>query len=310
MAETARIAICVPTFKRPVGLKRLLEGINEIDLPDPAPDVKIVIVDNDPDRGAAALIEELKPTLRFPVSYSHQTKRGISPSRNQALNDAGNVDWIVFIDDDERPEKNWLTELLRVQQEYQADVVQGPAEPIYDIDPPAWIVKGNFFRRPRFKTGHLLDRGSTRNILFRADLSHKLGAQFDLRLALLSGEDGLFFRNAYLSGFKIVWADEALVWEWIPEDRMIAKYLIRRQFATGCQDGVIGMTLFKPPKAQLRLIAKAAYRIVYGSLKACAGLILGKRILVNGIQDIAHGVGRIVGMLGILPEQYRVTQGK
>lgn len=309
-ADPISIAICIPTYKRPVGLRRLLEGIDEIDLPDLAPDIKIIVVDNDPERGAEPIVAELKDKLRFQVSYSHQTKRGISPSRNQALDDAGDVEWIIFIDDDERPEKTWLVELLRVQDAYQADVVQGPAEPVYDVDPPSWIEKGGFFRRPRFKTGHLLDRGSTRNILFRADLPKNLGTQFDLRLALLSGEDRLFFQKAYLEGYKIVWADEALVWEWIPEDRMIESYLIRRQFATGCQDGVVEMTLLNPFKARMRLLCKAVYRIAYGFARAIMGIFTGKHVMIRGMQDMAHGIGRIVGMLGILPEQYRVTQGK
>src|SRR5690554_6073940 len=107
-----KVGICIGTYKRPNGLRRLLSKINELEFLNEFKNLEVIIivVDNDAQKSSLKVVNSLKDQLKWPLIYDIEPKRGIPCVRNKAVKIAikNHVDYIVFIDDDEVPEKYWL----------------------------------------------------------------------------------------------------------------------------------------------------------------------------------------------------------
>src|SRR5688572_28925452 len=68
------------------------------------PAAEILVVDNDPDGGAADVVRRWADRG---VRYVHEPRPGISAARNRALTESVAADVLVFFDDDERPCADW-----------------------------------------------------------------------------------------------------------------------------------------------------------------------------------------------------------
>src|SRR5215470_1390074 len=141
---TIRVAICIATLKRPDQLRVLVDGIAQLTFSKVhTPEIRIVVVDND----ELASASEVCKTVSIPwsITYAVEPRRGITYARNRAITEAGSVDFVAFIDDDEVPSPNWLDELLWAQAEFAADVVSGPVVPRFSPDVSDWVKRGGFF---------------------------------------------------------------------------------------------------------------------------------------------------------------------
>ena len=303
-----RIAICIASYRRPEGLKRLLSGLDKLAFVKCRPPaIEVVVVDNDPAGSACELCEEIGSKLRWPLDCYIEPRRGISYTRNKAVASVKEgTDFVAFIDDDEVPETSWLDELLYVQQSYGADVVSGPVLPRFIENVPDWIIKGKFFELKRYPTGRLLDVLYTGNALVRSEIFSKLGELFDERYAATGGEDLLFFRRVHRAGYKMVWADDALVYEWVPKSRANARYIIQRAYS--------GANQFIRVELNFRTLAAVAFvrgttasiRIIQGLLLITLSLALGRHVFIRGLQHMARGAGMLTGLTGrVRYEQYR-----
>ena len=153
MAEPAlpKVTVGVCTYRRPELLRLTLESLMQQTLP--ASDFEVVVVDNDTERSAQALVESLTsrphgPTLRYFV----EPGRGVSHVRNQCVAQARG-DWLAFIDDDEEARPDWLSQLLSAQQRYSADVVLGPVNPLLPDDAISGL-SGPQHRQARYGNRH------------------------------------------------------------------------------------------------------------------------------------------------------------
>ena len=305
-----KTAICVATYRRPEWLARLLDGLNSLQLPADFSAVSLIVIDNDPDGSARTVCDRLAPSFKYPIRYQIESRQGIAHARNRALTCVDStIDWIAFIDDDEVPEPTWLAELFRVQAANEADVVAGPVLPRFEGNVPAWIVKGEFFDRRRYPTGHPLQTAATNNVLFRAQIIRGLTTHFDKRLALTGGEDSQFFRRLHRAGFKIVWADSAIVHEWVPMSRANATWLIRRMFRIGNAMTAVEFDLTPGVKTVVMTIAKALVWLMFGMATTVWGLFAGRHHLVKGARFIAFGLGRLAWFTNVRYEEYRREHG-
>ncbi|UCF32244.1 MAG: glycosyltransferase family 2 protein [Phycisphaerales bacterium] len=302
-----KIAICALTCERPDGLTRLLKGLNDLTFGDPPPQVTLVIVDNDPAGSAGCICERFAQELRWPLEYVVEPHRGIAPARNAALENVGDADWVCFIDDDEVPSATWLDELIRVQREYDADVVAGPVVPHFSEPVPDWILRGRFFERRRYPTGRRLPHAFTHNVLFRRRILDEMNLRFDTRWALTGGEDRHFFQQISMKGYRIVWADRAVVTEWIPGSRANAAWLVRRHYRVGNTTSLIERAL-RPAWSILPLLAsKSLAWLAIGVGLLALTPFRGRHVRVQGQRACAYGAGLLTGMFGLPFEEYRRT---
>lgn len=300
-----QIAVCIPTFRRPEGLCRLLAALS-VQEPVPGCQITIVVVDNEGAPLSKAICNHFAPTLRYPLIYCCELRRGLSQVRNRAVAVAEQfADTLVFIDDDEVPTRGWLRHLVACQQAYAADAVCGPVIPHFLSEVPQWISTGRFFERPRYATGTVLPEANTGNVLIRTEVFDRIGL-FDDHFALTGGEDMDFFVRLYESGGLISWADEAIVEEWVPTSRMTLKYVLQRAYRAA------SITAYRTCLSHSRMHKLAG--VVRGVLRSMRGICLllvsltrGRVEMVKALQCVSSGAGVIAGASGLRYEQYRTV---
>src|SRR3954463_9817131 len=127
-----QIAICIPTYRRPLLLKKLVLSISKCDIDASLiKDFTIIIVDNDDCKTAISVVDELKEELHSftnKITYVNYPVKGLSNVRNELIRNALllNPDYIAFVDDDEYVSTEWLNELVKTITVNKADIVLGP----------------------------------------------------------------------------------------------------------------------------------------------------------------------------------------
>jgi len=304
------VAICVLTYLRPVGLTRLLSALAELRLPGEAPELRLLVTDNDPDASARSLCEALAPRLPFPLHYQVEKRRGIPQARNAALAATlGACDFVAFLDDDELPEPAWLAELLRVQKETGAAAVTGPCLSRFEVPPPAWVEAGGFFVRPRWPSGQPLHFAYTGNVLIRSDALAAMDELFDERLALTGSEDSEFFQRFARSGRRIVWCDTAVVYDAVPVSCARLRWILARSYRAGAAESYIQRKLAPGAASTLRILAHAGYCVAKASLQLAFSAWRGRAAAARALHLASFGVGRFGGLLGLQRAEYRQIHG-
>jgi glycosyltransferase involved in cell wall biosynthesis len=309
--KLARVAICVITCFRPDGLRRLLEGLASQKFTKNArPDMRIAIVDNDAEGSARMVCDRFIAQHELKLEYEIEKQRGIPFARNHAIDMVKNeVDYIAILDDDEVPAENWLDELMATQQEFEADIITGPVA-AYFMEPPAnWLT--DFYGLGNLPNGnlpngqHLFNNYEyvyTSNLLAKAELFQHV--RFEERFRSNGADDTYLFMQLYAKGYKAVWADNALVTEWVPPSRMNPKWLWKRAYRRG--NGFAFCELVHNPSlaTKIQRIVKGIFRFIQGVVTVifCFGR---KATFVRGVQTACIGIGMIAGTLGVEYQEYK-----
>ena len=308
-----RVAVCIATLQRPLLLGALLESLGKLEFRDrPAVDPFIVVVDNDGSETAREVVEAARDRLPFPVVYTVEPTRGIPHARNRGVAVAlrEGADFLAFIDDDEVASAGWLDELLEVQRRCSADVVSGPSLPRFAPGVEPWVVEGGFFTYPRYATGEEIPIAATNNVLVSARLFRGTPEPFDPAFGLSGMDDSHFFMRVRGQGAKLVWADEALVEEFIPASRARARWILRRAFRIGNGYVFCVRSLHPPHRWVIPRVAGALARIAYGTLLLPWAAARGRAPLVSALRTISNGVGSLVGLAGKRFHEYTVIHGR
>ncbi len=277
-------------------MSEALDSLMEMKVPD-AHDVLITVIDNDAEKSALPVVNRFSQSA-FPVLYECEAKRGIPFARNRAIDKAleFDADCLVFIDDDEKVDKDWLVKLTgQYYQEKARAVVSGVVAPLL----PAFMDESieQFFLRPKRLTGERLKHCATNNVLIPAYVYKELGIRFDESFPLAGGEDTLFFAEAVLRGVEIVVCAEAVVYEEIPSTRLNMRWLAKRKFRAGITLAIVDL---RNNKSRVLQLAGALFKALYLiALSACLYLA-GKR--KKACWEFLRGyrtLGKIYGFLGM-----------
>jgi glycosyltransferase involved in cell wall biosynthesis len=305
-----KIAVCALTYLRPIGLQRLLEGLDALDRPDGF-DVFVLIVDNDPAGSGRSIVETFRESATIDIEYLVEPTRGIWAGRNAAVARSlqRQADFVCFIDDDEWPEQDWLVQLVATQSATRADVVTGPVFPAFDEEPPRWILDGGFFERPAFEHNQRITWATTSQVLLARRVFDGRPAPFDARFGLSGGDDTHFFAELHDAGYSIHWCDHAHVHESIPVSRVDARWLVKRQYRRG-QTLSLSLRLRDPRIVRyVRRFANAAVTAATGLALLVAGAIRGRAVRMRGLEKIAFSAGLVTGLAGRRYDEYAQTHG-
>lgn len=305
------VTICVSTYQRPAGLKRLMEGLNNLTFRyGENPQIKVIVVDNDPSALACGFCQDLHSNFQWDLSCYLELKRGVSYSRNSAVANADpNTDFFAFIDDDEVPQNNWLEELLRVQDLYDADIVYGRVVPYFENDAPDWVIKGKFFEQSRQPTGASLEAAYTNNVLIKASLLKERDQVFDERFALTGGEDSYLFRTLHHHGHSIIWANDAIVYDWIPDSRMTMQWILMRAYRSCLTYTTWELEVKASGITKVIPMLKAITQIFLGVLLVLPSVVFSKHIFVKSLMSLYKGAGCLSAFFGLKYEEYKTVHG-
>jgi succinoglycan biosynthesis protein ExoM len=292
------ISVCIATYRRVDRLAAVLDDLSQQTLLP----MEIVVVDNDAEASAAAVVEAHRRTgPPFALHYAVQPQKNIALTRNRTV-ELATGEWLAFIDDDERAPREWLAQLDAAVKTYAADGVLGPVDPAVPSEAPLWIRKGKFYDFPRMATGKVVPPNRLRfgNVLLRGRLLRKIDMLFDPAYGLTGGEDGDLLSRLALGGARIVWCDEAIVREPIEQSRLSLAWLLRRSlrggqdFARHSLSGRYGAQ----GAGRVGLLVRALLQLVAAALLSVLVLPLGRHRAAHWLTKASANLGKLSVFMG------------
>lgn len=288
------IAIC--TCQRPRLLEQCLDSIAKM-LPPLNVNICVSVVDNDPEGSAKGVVAKVAGNAPFAVHYFYERRRGIPVARNHAIEQFHNLnaDFLVFIDDDEWVEEDWLLQLYSYAISVGGEaVISGPVQPEFPDDTPLHIQM--LFDRKLRETGRPLETCATNNVLIPAYVTKKLGLRFDESRPLAGGTDTLFFLMAASKGVCIYNCAEAVVHELVPKERLSLTWLCKRKYR-------VGVTLAERRKKRARgrssLFLSSIFKVLGHALVAMIWVIIWRPLFRNkAILKASRNLGVMFGCVG------------
>jgi cellulose synthase/poly-beta-1,6-N-acetylglucosamine synthase-like glycosyltransferase len=310
--------VAIVTYRRPDEAKgavlAVTDHLRELRRQRPELRFEILVVDNDPLAGAASAVAAASAAAaasggEVTVHYCCEPTPGISAARNRALDEAGDADLLVFIDDDERPRAGWLGHLLETRERFHADLVYGRVPGEFSAPPDPWLIAGRFFERPHHPTGTVLPAAAAGNLLLDLALVKRLGVRFEVCLGLTGGEDTLFTRRLVALGARIVWCEESEVVDRVPDDRATRAWALRRSMSHGNTTGVLDAFLSDRRHDRIArpatVVARGLVRVGGGTGRWLAGMLLGSLVhQARGARTAARGLGMACGGMGFVYQEY------
>jgi GT2 family glycosyltransferase len=293
------VAVCTHNHKE--RLKRTLQGLAQ--LRHPVNPWEILIVDNASTDGTAELVAAADwraPDITIRVTL--EEKLGISNARNRAVLEAAG-EYVVFIDDDETPDQNWLCAYERVILAERPDALGGRIGVMFeDCERPAWLHEELLGFLGQLDHGGLTrrlgDTGTaifTGNAAFRREVFAKVGL-FDTALGRkgkvnFGGEDVEMYRRMVGAGCDVWWVPDAIIHHRIQADKLERRYFLDLHFRQGRTEGLLkrGTASRVPPPYLLPQLWRAAKSALSQRVKQGSTFSLRKEM------NVAYFLGYILG---------------
>jgi succinoglycan biosynthesis protein ExoM len=250
-----------------------------------------VVADNDAEASARPVVEQCA-TPAFPIVYCMEPRRNIALVRNQCLAHAQG-DAVVFIDDDEFPQADWLYNLFATWSRAGVAGVLGPVRPDFPAGTPDWVRRGGFYNRPEHPTGFVLDWAGCRtgNVLLNRSIFAGVDSVFDPQFAT-AGEDMDFFRRMIGAGHRFIWCNEAVAYETVPPSRWKRAFLLRRALHRGSHS-------FQHPTGRAKNVIKALFAVPLYALALPFLLLAGQHFFMRYLVRLCDHAGRLLGCVGL-----------
>ncbi|AMD99086.1 glycosyl transferase family 2 [Actinomyces oris] len=331
------LTIAMLTYRRNDYLAQVIPELlaQADDVCDAQTTVSVLIVDNDPQAGARAVVEAARAALggeqpeaaessgaadldaaaTSRLVYVHEPEPGIVAGRNRALSQAHGSDALVFIDDDEIPSPGWLKALVSTWRAQGCAAVTGPTPPTFEVDPSAWVVASGAFDSWEAADGAQVRSADTGNLLLDLAVVEGLGLRFDPRYGLTGGEDSLFTRQLTRAGGVIRFAAGAVVTKRVPAARARRTWVLERSLRSGSSWARVRIDTAAPDGGASGRLARLRLRLGYGAKGLAKAGIDGARAGVARIRgDVPAqaryevssrgGLGMVVGALGVHVREY------
>jgi succinoglycan biosynthesis protein ExoM len=295
------ISVCICTYQRPSMLLHLLERLKN-QITDDLFTYSLVIVDNDYLQSAKPSVDFFRNNVVIDIDYYCEPEQNIALARNKAVQNAkGN--FVALIDDDEYPNQDWLLILFKASNRYAASAILGPVQPHFAKAPPRWVIKGKFYERDRYETGHVLRWQDTRtgNALLRKAIFDDPNSLFRREFGR-GGEDKDFFKRAAERDHVFVWCNEAPVFETIPPERCKRVFMLKRALLRG--KATQGYSTFGKLSYMVSVIAVPTYALLLPF-----SLLGGQHFCIKLLTAQFEHIGRLLALLGFdVIKEYYVTK--
>ena len=243
------------------------------------------------------------------MSYVIERTPGIAAVRNRALDESPDADAVVFLDDDELPEPDWLRNLVEMHRTTKAHAVAGRVITRFPDDVEPWVAAQRGVHPTGARARPVDARG--RHEQPAADLTQirPLALRFDERFGLTGGSDSMFTRALTARGGTIRWAENAVVLEQEEAARFTRSWVLMRAFRFGNTAARVDIALAGSAGARagvrVRTSARGAARVAGGSARCAWGVLtrsLPRR--ARGLRTAYRGAGMIAASIGYAHDEY------
>ncbi|MFD9682934.1 glycosyltransferase family 2 protein [Rhodococcus sp. NPDC059969] len=220
MKDLSGVMVAILTYRRESALAHCIDSVRA-SIVAAGVAAEIVVGDNDPDSTTPTYVVD-------GIERLHLGFGGVSAAR-RALVDLANARerrYIVFVDDDEYVEVDWLSNLLTCAAVFDAGAVAGPVIP---VGLPTSELP--LHARVRHTTGTPVASAGAGNLLL--DLKALNGLNFSDDWDLPGGEDTEFTLRMCAGGVRLLWCDEAIAYEPVDADRRRDSWLFARYVNNG-----------------------------------------------------------------------------
>jgi len=187
-----------------------------------------------------------------------------------------------------------LLTLFKACYEFEADGVLGPVKPHFNTEPPKWVLDGQFYERPTYPTGFVIDwrKGRTGNVLLKTQIFE--GDADPFRPEFVTGEDQDFFRRTIERGYAFVWCNEAVAYEVVSPVRWKRTFMLERALLRG-KISVVHPT-FGACEIMKSLVAVPAYTAALPF-----AWVFGHWRFMTCLIKLFDHAGKLLALLGINP---------
>jgi len=238
------VALC--THNHADRLERTLGDLPHIRPPEAS--WEFLVVDNASQDGTP----ELLATHAWPEGWSvrvvREEKLGIANARNRATIEARG-EYLIFMDDDETADPDWLRAFERLIREHTPDAFGGRIRVSFEDPRPDWLTDellgflGELHWGDEIKP--LSDPATkvyTGNFGFRRAICDAIG-YFDVTLGRrgndnYGGEDVDFYRRILQGGFKVWWTPEAIIHHRIQMAKLNRAYFLDLHYRQGRMEAI------------------------------------------------------------------------
>lgn len=309
MRASVEAVVCIPSFRRPEGLRRVLESLTrqqtEIHF-------AVVVIDNDATGRAGLAVAEAFLPARLEGRALAEPRQGNVHAINAAFASAlalyPTARYLLMIDDDEAAEPGWLAAMVAAAQLHRAQIVGGPVHRVFSAPVSPAISRHPLFRSIEAPAGPIDIIHGSGNCLVARAVFERLGAPFfDPAFNFLGGGDMDFFTRARATGFAFAWADEAVVSEFVEAERLTPRWIMARALRTGAINYAIDRKGHPGPAGWTLLALKNTASLGKGLVRFAAALARTRRLL-PATHWLLMPLGRIMAAFGWSTSPYRASQ--
>jgi glycosyltransferase involved in cell wall biosynthesis len=299
----SHVAVIALTYRRPAGLKKLLDSLARQRAGAEPFKLTAIIIDNDAAGSGEAVARSYPARDDFAVHYQIEQTQGIPYARNAGLDAVpADCEFLCFIDDDEFAPDDWLANLLATQRATGAECVHGAVIPVYPDNAPQWLVRSKVFDSWNYPDRAPLKAAASNNVMISTAFVRRSGLRFEERMRMTGGTDYLYFKQAVRQGLTIVWSAGAPVYEDIPRSRMTLRWLAQRQYRLGntftVSERIDGTRL-----GLLRWAAIGVARVGLGIVLLPA-FLFSPRYAMRSVVHLLRGLGILAGASGHSHQEY------
>jgi glycosyltransferase involved in cell wall biosynthesis len=235
------------------------------------------------------------------VRVVREEKLGLSNARNRAIEEAQG-DYLLFIDDDETPDPEWLRAFEALIKDHAPDAFGGRIEVLFEGERPEWLTDELLGFLGQLNRADRVTRLTERNTSFH-------GGNFGVRKAVCQavggfdsmlgrkgtdntgGEEVDYYRRLLDQGRRVYWTPHAVIHHRIQADKLKRSYFLDLHYRQGRMEGVRrrGDGSRIPPRYLVPQLGRALHAL----LKQWAAE--GRTATVRKEMNVAYFVGHILG---------------
>jgi GT2 family glycosyltransferase len=267
----------------------------------PKADWEFLVIDNGSRDATPELLARHVWPAGWLVRVVREDKLGIANARNRAINEACG-EYLIFLDDDESADPDWLLAYERLVQEHDPDAFGGRIEVLFEDPRPPWLCDELLGFLGKLDWGEAIKPLSdpatplyTGNFGFRRNIVKKIGL-FDTSLGRRGkenngGEDVDYYRRIILNGLKVWWTPEAVIYHRIQAAKLNRRYFLDLHYRQGRIEGVRrrGTSPRMPPLYFFGQLLRACLGVWHDFRQGGLNATLRKEM------NVAYFVGQILG---------------